>query len=894
MKSTKSARAVILTLLLAMGLTGCSNEDDMSQEDIQYLSHLDQARFFQRQGELKASTLEARSAIELQPDKVDPYFIILDNLLKAGDAVNAERQLDRLLTNIPLQSLAPPEINRAALIRAEAMLLQGEFEDAILALDSITSPDRAIQLEAALLRGRIYLASNNTAMAEEAYREAQSIDSTTALPLIGLSRLAYARNEPNQVIKFIEKAEQVDPNEAELWLWKAQLAHEQEQWKDAEDAYIRALEDIGQYDVMTYRKYETISALIQTLRAQGKSSEAFVYEEILAKSAPGTIKSNLAAASQAYQEGDMEAAGRYLEEILSQSPGHRQSSLLLGMVRFQQGRIEEAESLLSPIVEEGGSDVANKLLAATRLQLRDTEGAREALGELDSDQKDPEVLALVGIASLASGDISTGRDLIEKALSLRPDNHELRLRYASFLVQQGDTKEAVRQAQQIMESENYGDQARLLITQAYVARGEIEAAIEFTNSWVKEQPQNINALITRGQLSAREGDQNQAIRYLEEAASKAPDNPAPLIASGNLAVELSRPEEALVYFQRAVELSPNNRQALMGVSRLLKQDELVKFMREVLDKEPNAYGPKAVLLEVALNKGDSEQANQLTATLLERNSEDTPSGAAALVAAIYHGVAVRQIEEGNTEQASRILDRGRVLFPANQDIALQSAAMAFRNDNESEARNILQEVKREHPESARPFMVEATYLASQGKHREAAEMVQLALAKERTANIELAYARELQRAGQQTKAIEALEQASQAFPDNPQLLLNLAMLYQSSNQEAKAANVYEQVLTLADDNVLALNNLAWLYHQNGDERALELARRAYELNPQSGAVADTYGWILFNSGQAENSVPLLEKARELEPNAVEIAQHLVEAYKATGQDEKAKALLEKL
>lgn len=892
MKFTPFACLVILSLVI--GLTGCSNEDEMSQEDIQYLSHLDQSRFFQRQGELKASTLEARSAIELQPDKVAPYFIIIDNLLKAGDAVNAERQLDRLLSQIPLESLAPPEANKAALIRAEAMLMQGQFQGAISALTSLDSPDRAIELEAALLRGRIYLASNNTDLAEKAYREAKSLDNTTALPLVGLSRLAFVRNEPEQVIEFIEKAEQVDPDEAELWLWKAQLAHEREQWKDAEEAYIRALEDIGQYDVMTYRKYETISALIQTLRAQGKSSEAYVYEEILAKSAPGTIKSNLTAASQAYEEDDMEAASRYLEEILSQAPGHRQSSLLLGMVRFRQGRVEEAEALLAPIVEEGGSDTANKLLAATRLQLKDSKGARDALGELNNDQKDPEVLALVGIASLASGDMSTGRDFIERALLLRPDNHQLRLRYASFLLQQGDTSAVITQARQLMDSGSYADQARLLIIQAHVADGETVSALESANSWVKEHPDNINALITRGQLAAREGDHAEAMRYFDEAANKAPDSAAPLIAAGNLELEMSRPEEALSHFQRAAQLSPNNHQALSAVSRLMEQDEAVKFMRKILDDAPAAHGPKAVLLEVALRKGDSEEADQLTAALLERSNEDTPSPAAPLVAAIYHGVAVRQIEEGNPELASRILDRGRVLFPSNEDIALQSAAMAFREGNDNEARSILQEVKREHPESSRPFMVEASYLASQGKHREAAEMVQLALAKERTATNELAYARQLQKAGQSTKAIESLEQSVALFPDEPQLLLDLAMLYQSSEQGAKAIDAYEQVLTLANDNVVALNNLAWLYHQNDDQRAVEHARRAYELSPESGAIADTYGWILFNNGQVEDSLPLLEKARELEPDAVDIAQHLVEAYKATGQDEKAKALMEKL
>ena len=213
--------------------------------------------------------------------------------------------------------------------------------------------------------------------------------------------------------------------------------------------------------------------------------------------------------------------------------------------------------------------------------------------------------------------------------------------------------------------------------------------MESANSWLKEHPDNINALITRGHLAAREGERTEAMRYFDEAASKAPDSAAPLIAAANLKLEMSRPEEALIHFQQAAELSPNNRQALVGVSRLMEQDEAVKFMRKILDNEPSAHGPKAVLLEVALHKGNSGEADQLTAALLERSSEDTPSPAASLVAGIYYGVAVRQIEEGNVDQAAKTLERGRILFPSNEDIALQSAAMAFREGNDSEARSCL-------------------------------------------------------------------------------------------------------------------------------------------------------------------------------------------------------------
>lgn len=334
MKATSPFRATFIAITLAIGLSGCSdNQEEMSQEEIEYISHVDQSRFFQRQGELRSSTQEARSAIELQPERPAPYFIILNNLLTAGDAVNAERQLGYLLESIPEESKTEAVENQAALLRAEANLMQGELDDALNALSGLGSLDRVQAQKAQIIKGRILLASGRPDEAQKAFEEAQNISSSVEA-MVGLSKTAMQRGQVEQAQEYITQAEEIDQNASELWLWKAQLAEQSENWGDAEEAYIRALEEIGRYDIMTFRKYETMSALIRALREQGKSSEAFVYEEILAKSAPGTIKSNLKAAQSAYEEGDLEEAARFLEEIRAQAPGNEQAATMLGLVRF--------------------------------------------------------------------------------------------------------------------------------------------------------------------------------------------------------------------------------------------------------------------------------------------------------------------------------------------------------------------------------------------------------------------------------------------------------------------------------------------------------------------------------------------------------------------------------
>ena len=782
--------ATVVLIALTVGVTGCGNSNEMSQEEVQYLSHLDQAEFYRRQGELKASTLEARNAIALQPEKAKPYLLIIRNMLSAGDALNAERQLNKLLENISKSSMSPKEADAASLIGSEASLMLGHHQAALEALNDLQSSDPETQFDAAVLKGRIHLANNSFEQAQTAFLAAQNLDKNSALPLVGLSRIAYANKNPSKARQFLDSAEEINPHDSELWLWKAQLAHLEGEFSVAEDAYVRALEDIGQYDVMTYRKYQTISALIDVLRSQGKSSEAFVYEEVLATSGPGMIKTNLTAASEAYHSGDLNNASRYLEEVLALAPGHMQSSLMLGIVRFRQGRMQDAEDLLAPIVDEIDKDGPKKLLAATRLQLRNIVGATEILDDLSDRHEDPEALALVGIVSLANGEIESGRRLIEKSLSLKPDNHELRLRFVGFLIQHGDFNLAEEQANLLLRDKIYTDQARMLLVQSNLLRDDLPAATSLADAWLAKSPNNVHALVSRGQVAAKSGQTAEALKYFDEAMTNGPQDVEPLVADS------------------------------------------------------------------------------------------------------YHSMAMAELVDGSIDQASTILRRGMTLFPDNQKIALQTATLLFRQGKNEEALKTLGDIRQRHPNSSRPLIIEAAFLTSQNRHQEAAETLRLALSKERSASTELAYARALQRAGNVDGAVNALETSLEAFPDEPQLMNDLAMLYQASEREQEAIFTYERALEHSQDNALALNNLAWLYHQRNDKRALNLARKAFEMTPKNASIADTYGWILFQEGAVQDGLQLLEQAHELKPDSKEIALHLAEAYRATNQTKKAQRVLE--
>lgn len=894
MNSKSTFKATFLAVAITFTLAGCSDsQEEMSQEEIQYISHLDQSRFFQRQGELKSSTLEARKAIELQPERTDPYFVILNNLLTAGDAVTTERQLNNLLENLPESSRTPEVLNQARIIRAEAEFMQGDTEAALDALNQLESPDRVHQHQALLLKGRTFLAAGRLQEAEKAFREAKDLSDSSVSALIGLSKVAWQQDNPEEARQWVAEAEQLSPQSSELWLWKAQMAMAGEKWQIAEEAYIQAMDEIGRYDIMTYQKYETISSLVRALREQGKAAEAFVYEEILAKSAPGTIKSNLTAAQKAFENGDYNAATNYLEEVLNQAPGSEQARLMLGMIKFRQGRFEEAEALIGPVANLGDSEAASKLVAASRLQMRDPEGAQAILEGLDSRDSDPSVIAMAGIASLATGDKETGETLIREAIKLRPNHSPLRLRFARYLLEDNRPQEALAELDAVLENEPDSIPARALSIQSLLRANRNEEAVAAADQWVSENPQELAALMMRGNLAANLENYGTAITLFERAAETHPESTQPLIALGQTSLAQQDRSKAREYFTAAARLNPNSIEAFQGFSIVSEPEELLNLAESVAKDNPDATAPKLFLLEAALNEGNDSRADELTANLLERSEENRPAPAADVVATIYSRIASRQRENDEIARADSILERGRALFPDNEDIALQAAVVKFDLEKTAVAREILTEIKAFSPESPRPYIVEARHLADQGETAQASELYSLALEKGAGAQTRLELIRLHQTAGLTDEALETAQEALKAHPDNQAIAVASAMLYQQTGQADNAISAYENVLRLNPDNPLALNNLAWMYFEKEDSRALGLAKKAYERAENNAAIADTYGWILFNSGDVSGSVQILEQAHSLDPQSQEIALHLAESYRATGQNDKAKELLMK-
>lgn len=145
--------------------------------------------------------------------------------------------------------------------------------------------------------------------------------------------------------------------------------------------------------------------------------------------------------------------------------------------------------------------------------------------------------------------------------------------------------------------------------------------------------------------------------------------------------------------------------------------------------------------------------------------------------------------------------------------------------------------------------------------------------------------------GDANDALSPLNKALAKNPENPTLLLARGMIYDDVGSYQKAWQDYARVTILEPENAYAWN--AWGYsltiNTTRYNEAERLLNRAIELYPDSPAIIDSVGWLLFKQGEPEAALPHLQKAWDAFKHP-EVAAHLGEVLWVLQRPEAAKTI----
>jgi tetratricopeptide (TPR) repeat protein len=263
------------------------------------------------------------------------------------------------------------------------------------------------------------------------------------------------------------------------------------------------------------------------------------------------------------------------------------------------------------------------------------------------------------------------------------------------------------------------------------------------------------------------------------------------------------------------------------------------------------------------------------------------------LATFYARISTALTEQSQPQEGLVLARIANWIAPSRPDVLLALANSLLANKLQGEALDVLEMVPLESPYYAAALESRIAYLIKDDNPEQALVVAKEAVARDATSvSNQLLEARAQQAVGNLAEVVgiyRAITNAQDFGKLAPRQQANYRLLLASALEQANewpaAKAELERLLVTDPNNAEGLNLLGYsLLERDGDiTKALALVKRAYEISPDSSAIADSLGWAYYLKGDIASALPLLEKAAKAAGSDVAINEHLGDTYWALGR-----------
>lgn len=867
--------AQVAAFSLGAALIGCGEDNSKNTETA--LRHQNSAKVYQQQGQLRAAMLEARNAIRLSPDAANAYVALARILNDTGAYSSTITMLDSVVAQQP--DVAP-----------ELAVANIEIKKYRTALDVMqTYP--AAPTNAALYYQQAYLTVQaNIALGEkDAYTKA--LETFKALPESGSdakyleANILLAQGQSESAFSILQEVIAADENHFEALFLLGSLALYENQLTIAEGYLTKALALLPTTDVITIDRTKVLGQLTEVLIQQGRTSEAYTYQKLLAEANPerNAAQQKFSDAMEYYQQGKFSEAEQILKELRKSFPDDKNTATLLGMVEFQQGSDQNAIDLFDQFIDpETATSSVIQAAALAKFRSNQMDDAISLLKSAAEQQpNNPAILATYGLALLDRDPASSDAAIaLEKSLALEPTQQRIRIALAKRYMTIEQPEQAIAQLQKAYEAQPMD----LFVQQTYfktlLGNGLDKRAEEVLKDFQRQYQNTPRSAFLQGWFALYKKDYKAAEGFFAQALSIKGNDEKQLSFAGLAQIysEQNQPHKAIVAWQSIIELDPKNLNAyrpwLAQVMKLNRAKEAIDFLDGLAVKSGD-WQPSAVLAQLL----SSNQQNQAALTHIDKALEKS-NGAhnvKQIAANLYTVYAGELLATNNIDSARTYLLKASSLFPDNITYLAGLVEIEIAADKIPEAQRVLDQFERSSQSEPGLIYLQGLIRLAEGRQEDALSLYQKSWELKPTELAAEGIYKQYASLNRKSEAEKFALEWQEKFPQSYRASLILALDAQGKNDIPAAIEGYERALKKVPQSPVLLNNLAWSYYLEKDSRAEETAKRAYELAPNSPAILDTYGWILVESGKVSEGVSYLERAANLAQDNAEIQGHLDEA-----------------
>jgi tetratricopeptide (TPR) repeat protein len=379
--------------------------------------------------------------------------------------------------------------------------------------------------------------------------------------------------------------------------------------------------------------------------------------------------------------------------------------------------------------------------------------------------------------------------------------------------------------------------------QVYQAYGFDDAARASYENAAKLNPHSFRWHYYAGYLEQRIGDNDSALRSYQQAQVIRPKDTIVLLRLGNLELSANHTDLAKTWFLKSVAQSGPSSAALMGLGKTALADrqytDAVQYLKQALAQEPRASSIHYQLAMAYRGSGDADQMQkelqargdtdptvkdplldeikllkQGKTGLLERAGKAMHEGRFLDACAAYRemirldpndAIAYRYLgvalaKSGNFTDALQNYDHALRLDPNSAAIHYSTGILLIETGKEESAIEHFREASRIDPGLVASHLQLANLLMRKGKGEEASrEYAIVAELDPQNPFVRLMQAMALIQSGFYKKGRKVLEDASLAFPNDPDIANALARLLAAApdpavREEGRALRIVEQLV----------------------------------------------------------------------------------------------------
>jgi putative PEP-CTERM system TPR-repeat lipoprotein len=853
--------------------------------------YLQEAAKFSASGNNDAAVVSLKNAVQQDPRSSTARFELGKVYLTIKNFESAEKELTRA------RELGYEE-SEVVVLLAQALQRTG----ANVELSSLAYGDSGLtsaeQMEVGFRRVQSLIQLEQTAEANKLIRQLLALETNNVYKgLVEGFRLVLDEKFPEALEKVVAMHERAPLNRDVIQL-TARLhmlnGNEDEAALLYED-YIKVAPD----DLQS--KFSLANMLVE--QKQSKRAEVYI-DELLALTENNAYLNQLKGIVRA-ADNDFKNAKLYSERAISFGRSDPALRLIAGFASYQLEEFEAAVGHLSFIAALlPDNHPGLRILAAAQLQSNMGDDAGEVLSRVNNTTtEDASLFSRAGYELIKSGNTDAAKEIIEQAEKISETSDDL--------TRLGVLKLSINDVEGLVDLESAVEKApgsvtaKTTLASAYLGTKQLDKAMELAKQWQKDEPQAAEGLLLEAEVLQRQERFAEASVVLTKALQLDSENIPTRLAAIRLDLREQKLDEALAKTESLLEKHPSNLPALASYFALKNDaknpEPAIERIRTAVRNNPNDANLGLLLARISLAENKPEEALDALKNI-KPNRQAAPSfwqiKGVALLRSNQRDEALKHYEDWaefypNQENAVMgqllILDTTRGYakgaraasdFLSRKDNLqikiMQSYFMVMSNDIEGSKQVVASIEDRFQP---LPFLrgVKARIALLEGRGASAVEDASVAYDSNKSSDNMFVYVRTLDAAGKPQESMDLIVQHAKEFPNDGRAKLLLAER-QMGQDASGALATYEAMLKEYPNNFVVLNNAAYLHMEaNNLDKAYEYGSRAFEIQSDNVATADTYAQILMRQGKTQDAVDVYTRVMNDKVKNEDIVLNYIEA-----------------